>query len=120
MSPPCRAQGGHFYRVKTGHFYCRSTEQFSSTPYHDHQVARRVARTRQVVMDLLHHAPQFSPQLAAALAREHFGLDGCRVTPLPSERDQNFLLELPGRDSRASESRFVLKIANALEDPAFL
>ncbi len=26
INPPCRAQRGHFYRVKTGHFYCRSTE----------------------------------------------------------------------------------------------
>jgi hypothetical protein len=25
MGPPCRAQRGHFYRVKTGHFYYRST-----------------------------------------------------------------------------------------------
>jgi Ser/Thr protein kinase RdoA (MazF antagonist) len=36
------------------------------------------------------------------------------VSALPSERDQNFLLE-----TRSGE-RFVLKIANALEDPAFL
>ena len=25
MAPPWPGQGGHFYRVKTGHFYCRST-----------------------------------------------------------------------------------------------
>src|SRR5262245_34289979 len=25
MAPPWPDQGGHFYRVKTGHFYCRST-----------------------------------------------------------------------------------------------
>src|SRR3954447_11332336 len=25
MAPPWPEQGGHFYRVKTGHFYCRST-----------------------------------------------------------------------------------------------
>src|SRR5262245_42343794 len=71
-------------------------------------------------MDLLQYTPQFSTKQAADLAREHYGLDGGRVSTLPSERDQNFLLELPGRSPRDRGSRFVLKIANALEDPAFL
>src|SRR5262245_7946777 len=29
MAPPWPGQGGHFYRVKTGHFYCRSTAAIS-------------------------------------------------------------------------------------------
>ena len=65
-------------------------------------------------MHLLQHTPGFSPEQALAIAREHYGLEGPLVSALPSERDQNFLLE-----SRGGE-RFVLKIANALEDPGFL
>src|SRR4051794_9446133 len=29
MAPPWPGQGGHFYRVMTGHFYCRSTAHAS-------------------------------------------------------------------------------------------
>jgi 4-aminobutyrate aminotransferase-like enzyme/Ser/Thr protein kinase RdoA (MazF antagonist) len=65
-------------------------------------------------MHLLQHTPEFSPEQALAIAREHYGLEGPLVSALPSERDQNFLLE------RRSGERFVLKIANALEDPGFL
>ncbi|MEP6691859.1 MAG: aminotransferase class III-fold pyridoxal phosphate-dependent enzyme, partial [Gemmatimonadaceae bacterium] len=50
---------------------------------------------------------------AASLAREHWRLDAI-ASPLASERDQNFLLE-----TRAGE-RFVLKIANAVEEPAMI
>jgi len=47
------------------------------------------------------------------LAREIYGVDA-RASALPSERDQNFLL----RDQ--SGEKYVLKIANALEDRALL
>ena len=64
-------------------------------------------------MHLLEQAPRFDMGAAASLAEELYGIRGS-ATPLPSERDQNFLL--------ASESgeKFVLKIANALEDRALL
>jgi len=50
---------------------------------------------------------------AEALALELYGLRAS-ATPLPSERDQNFLLRSEGGDA------LILKIANANEDPAFL
>jgi 4-aminobutyrate aminotransferase-like enzyme/Ser/Thr protein kinase RdoA (MazF antagonist) len=53
--------------------------------------------------------PTLTPAQAESLAREHWGLDGT-ARPLGSERDQNFLIDAPG-------GRFVLKIANAAEDP---
>jgi len=54
-----------------------------------------------------------SPAQAESLTLELYGL---RVTasPLPSERDQNFLLQAGG------EPALILKVANANEDPAFL
>ena len=58
-------------------------------------------------------APSFDAELAAAIATEHFSVRGS-ARQLPSERDQNFLLT-----NNAGE-KFVLKIANALEDPALL
>lgn len=63
--------------------------------------------------DLLAHVPAFDPAAAAALARAHFGWEAA-ATPLPSERDQNFLLTTDAGE------RMVLKIANAAEDPALL
>jgi hypothetical protein len=60
-------------------------------------------------MQLLNHAPRFDIETAAALAVKLYGLR-TSATPLPSERDQNFLLA-----SEAGE-QFVLKIANGLED----
>src|SRR5262249_57870754 len=65
-------------------------------------------------MHLLKHAPRFSPEQARDLAEQLYGLGPSRVSELPSERDQNFLLD------RADGRRLVLKIANALEEPAFL
>ena len=65
-------------------------------------------------MHLLKHAPRFSPEQARDLAERLYGLGPSRVSELPSERDQNFLLD------RADGRRLVLKIANALEEPAFL
>ena len=58
-------------------------------------------------------APDFSSALAVRLAAELYGLNAS-AGPLPSERDQNFLLT--ASDGR----RFVLKIANASEEFAAL
>ena len=58
-------------------------------------------------------APAFDAAAAARIARELYGLDALAHS-LPSERDQNFLLE------RAGHEPLVLKVANAGEDPAFL
>src|SRR5262245_20019906 len=62
-------------------------------------------------MSLLDHAPRSDVETARQLARDLYGLDAT-ATLLTSERDQNFLLTTLGGD------RFVLKIANALEEPA--
>ena len=62
---------------------------------------------------MLSHAPRFDAAAAARLARDLYGISGS-VRPLTSERDQNFLLETDAGE------RLVLKIANALEDPAML
>lgn len=64
-------------------------------------------------MNLLEHTPSFNPESATAIAAEHFGVHATAL-PLPSERDQNFLL-----NDNAGE-KFVLKIANGREDRAFL
>src|SRR5437016_8473708 len=64
-------------------------------------------------MHLLEQAPRFDMGAAASLAEELYGIRGS-ATPLPSERDQNFFLETE------SGEKFVLKIANALEDRALL
>src|SRR5215211_2242406 len=64
-------------------------------------------------MHLLEHSPRFNVESALAIAGEHFGIRAS-ARQLPSERDQNFLL------TGASGEKFVLKIANALEDRAFL
>jgi 4-aminobutyrate aminotransferase-like enzyme/Ser/Thr protein kinase RdoA (MazF antagonist) len=64
-------------------------------------------------MLLLEHTPRFDIETATSLARKLYGLS-VTATPLPSERDQNFLLK-----TRTGE-KFVLKIANALEDRALL
>ena len=55
--------------------------------------------------------PALSKEQASELALEHYGLD-VGAEPLVSERDQNFLLR------SASGGQWVLKIANAVEDPA--
>jgi 4-aminobutyrate aminotransferase-like enzyme/Ser/Thr protein kinase RdoA (MazF antagonist) len=64
-------------------------------------------------MSILDHAPSFSLDEATQFAKQIFNLK-CTARPLPSERDQNFLLE-----SEKGE-RFVLKIANATEERAML
>ncbi|AHG88068.1 aminotransferase class-III [Gemmatirosa kalamazoonensis] len=62
---------------------------------------------------MLDHVPRFTTDAAARIARELYDLDAT-ATPLPSERDQNFLLTTP------DGPRAVLKIANAREDRAML
>lgn len=44
--------------------------------------------------DMLTTTPDFSIEAAAALLREHYGLTGT-LSPLASERDQNFKVETP-------------------------
>lgn len=64
-------------------------------------------------MYLLEHTPCFDFEFASALAEKLFGIRAsARI--LPSERDQNFLL------TDGSGAKFVLKIANALEERALL
>ncbi len=64
-------------------------------------------------MSLLRQAPRFDVTSAVDLARKLYALE-VSASPLPSERDQNFLLVT------SSGSRFVMKIANATEDQALL
>lgn len=62
---------------------------------------------------MVNDAPRFDAANAARLARDLYGINGVAV-PLPSERDQNFLLTDPAETAR------VLKIANAGESRAML
>jgi len=64
-------------------------------------------------MSLLQQAPRFDLAGAARLARDLYGLDAS-ASPLPSERDQNFLLATNAGD------RYVLKVANATENRPML
>ncbi len=64
-------------------------------------------------MSLHAHTPRFSTADAESVAHERYALDA-RVGALASERDQNFLL------ATATGERFVLKIANALEQRSML
>ena len=64
-------------------------------------------------MNLLEHSPRFSVDSAIQFAKENYGIIAT-ATSLPSERDQNFLLETN------SGEKFVLKIANSLEDRVML
>jgi 4-aminobutyrate aminotransferase-like enzyme/Ser/Thr protein kinase RdoA (MazF antagonist) len=64
-------------------------------------------------MQLLEHAPRFSTQAAISLADKLYGIPAT-ATPLPSERDQNFLLVTESAD------KFILKIANDLEARSLL
>jgi Ser/Thr protein kinase RdoA (MazF antagonist) len=62
---------------------------------------------------LVQHAPRFTVDRAVFLAADLYNLNATAES-LPSERDQNFLL------TDVSGERFVLKIANSLEDRALL
>lgn len=63
-------------------------------------------------MSIVKHAPTLTLEEAANLAERLYGVRGT-LRPLPSERDQNFLLD-------AGEAKYVLKIANAMEERALL
>ncbi len=63
-------------------------------------------------MQLLRHTPVFDVESASRIAEELFGVRA-RASVLPSERDQNFLLDAAGEG-------FVLKIANRTESRALL
>ena len=64
-------------------------------------------------MSLLFRAsPKLSVDTAVSLAKQLYGIDAA-ADVLPSERDQNFLLRTPA-------AKYVLKIANGLEDHSFL
>lgn len=64
-------------------------------------------------MSLLNHAPRFTTELASQLVRQIYGFSST-ASPLPSERDQNFLL------LAESGEKFVFKIANSIEERAML
>jgi len=59
-------------------------------------------------MSILEHTPQFTEKEAISMTRNLFGMEAT-ATLLPSERDQNFLM------GKKSGERFVLKIANAMD-----
>ena len=64
-------------------------------------------------MDLVSHSPDVDLRAVARLLRSAYGIEGV-LHPLPSERDQNFLVTTDDAD------RFVLKIANHNERRNFL
>ena len=69
------------------------------------------ALIKQNPMDVVaSEPPAFTLQQAVDIARGHYGLD-VTAAVLVSERDQNFRL------ASDNGKRYVLKIANALEDP---
>jgi hypothetical protein len=57
--------------------------------------------------------PRLDLEEARAILARHWGIEG-ELRPLPSERDRNVAVSVDGVD------RFVLKLSNATEDPAFL
>jgi 4-aminobutyrate aminotransferase-like enzyme/Ser/Thr protein kinase RdoA (MazF antagonist) len=62
----------------------------------------------------MNRRPQFSKQQAAQLAQTHYGLTAVSTHPLPSDRDQNFLLHTD------NGQRYVLKLAQAGEEETVL
>ena len=64
-------------------------------------------------MSLLNHSPKFDGSDVVRFAHTLFGLQ-VKVDTLPSERDQNF------RITTDDGTKYVLKIANAMEDKAML
>ena len=70
------------------------------------------------------NAPRLTQSVAARIASELYGIEGF-ATPLPSERDQNFLIRIQkpndeGGCSQPNQQQFVLKIANAAESLEFI
>src|SRR6185503_16414867 len=66
-----------------------------------------------MMVTIKYQFPNFSESEASRLAREYYGLSAT-AQPLPSERDQNFHLKTE------DGQEFVLKIANATEQPELL
>jgi Ser/Thr protein kinase RdoA (MazF antagonist) len=64
-------------------------------------------------MDLLSHVPSIHEDLAREFLHNSYGMSGS-LSELPSERDQNFLI------TTDSGAKYVMKIANAAEDPSLL
>src|ERR1041385_1382840 len=67
-------------------------------------------------------APRLTPDVAGRIVSELYEVEGS-ATPLPSERDQNFLISSTSDSTTAAASnaqRFVLKIANSEESREFL
>jgi|ERR1700752_294977 len=64
-------------------------------------------------MQLLKHAPNVEVEQASTFLAQNYGIYG-ELSYLPSERDQNFLVETK------AYGKFVLKIANATEDLTLL
>ena len=64
-------------------------------------------------MDILNNRPNLTPQQAHDFAKSVFGIDAA-CKPLPSERDQNFLLRV------TPDEAYVLKIAHGDEDHAMV
>ena len=64
-------------------------------------------------MDLVSHSPDIDLRTVARLLRNAYGIEGA-LHPLPSERDQNFLV------TTETAGKFVLKIANRNETRSFL
>lgn len=62
----------------------------------------------------MNQRPQFTPTAAAELSQTYYKLTAVSITPLPSDRDQNFLLQT------GSGKRYVLKLAQAGEAEAVL
>jgi 4-aminobutyrate aminotransferase-like enzyme/Ser/Thr protein kinase RdoA (MazF antagonist)/murein DD-endopeptidase MepM/ murein hydrolase activator NlpD len=67
------------------------------------------------VDDPLRLRPTLSAAHALAMAERHFPLAFSLAEPLPSDRDQNFLLT-----AKESGRRYVLKLAHAGEDPGII
>ena len=59
--------------------------------------------------------PDFSPDQALQIAESHFGVSATKAGPLPSDRDQNFVLT-----DEATGRRYVLKLSQTEEDPQVL
>ncbi|MFW6124417.1 MAG: phosphotransferase [Acidobacteriota bacterium] len=61
------------------------------------------------ITNYIDYAPRFSNKEAVSISKELYGID-VSVSPLPSERDQNFLLK-----EKKSREKYVLKISNQKE-----
>jgi hypothetical protein len=75
MALPGPGQGGHFYRVKTGHFYCRST---APRLFHRIWTAEacfdgRTPGSESLLACAEQHRTLPIPAFVAALARDLFG-----------------------------------------------